>query len=208
MGVSQGNRRDRVLALLNDPSIKQLFPKDLEFRWSAKPVSLTNTTDGENSSMYFLYAIRKKKGSEEAPIQGESIVQAQPSANRNGQTTVTLKMDNAGSKTWADMTTKAAQDNNREIAICLDAEVVSCPSVNGPITGGDTEITGSFTVQEATDLANILQVGKLPAKTKIIQESLIGPSLGKENIRKSLWSIGLGFFIVLAFMVFYYGVVG
>jgi len=205
MGVSEGNRRDRVLNLLNDPSIKALFPKDLEFRWSAKPVSLTNTTDGENSSMYFLYAIRKKKGSDEAPIQGESIVQAQPSSNRNGQTTVTLKMDNAGSKTWADMTTKAAQDNNREIAICLDAEVVSCPSVNGPITGGDTEITGSFTVQEATDLANILQVGKLPAKTKIIQESLIGPSLGKENIRKSLWSIGLGFFIVLAFMIFYYG---
>lgn len=205
MGVSEGNKRDRVLNLLNSPEVKPLFPKDLEFRWSAKPISLTSTTDGDNANMFFLYAIHKKKGSDEAPIQGESIVRAQPSSNRDGQTTVTLKMDNSGSKTWAEMTTKAAQDNNREIAICLDAEVVSCPSVNGPITGGDTEITGSFTVQEATDLANILQVGKLPAKTKIIQESLIGPSLGKENIRKSLWSIGLGFFIVLAFMIFYYG---
>ncbi|MEP7266738.1 MAG: protein translocase subunit SecF, partial [Saprospiraceae bacterium] len=75
----------------------------------------------------------------------------------------------------------------------------------GPITGGDTEITGSFTVQEATDLANILQVGKLPARTRIIQESLIGPSLGKDNIRKSLWAMSIGFLLVLAFMLFYYG---
>lgn len=205
MGVGEGNKREKIISLLNDPLVKPLFPKDLEFRWASKPISLTSTTDGEKANMFFLYAIRKKKGSEEAPIEGDRIINAQPSSNRNGQTTVTLKMDNAGSKVWADMTTKAAQDNNREIAICLDAEVVSCPSVNGPITGGDTEITGSFTVQEATDLANILQVGKLPARTKIIQESLIGPSLGQDNIRKSLWAMGIGFFLVLAFMLVYYG---
>lgn len=205
MGVAEGRDRDRVSALLNEPDIKALFPRELEFRWGAKPESLTSTTDGVNSNMYFLYAIKKKRGSEEPPLEGDRIVNAQPSTNRTGQTTVTLKMDNAGAKVWADMTTKAAQDNNREVAICLDDEVVSCPSVNGPITGGDTEIMGAFTVQEATDLANILQVGKLPARTKIIQESLIGPSLGQDNIRKSLWAMGIGFGLVLIFMVYYYG---
>ncbi len=205
MGVAEGKDRERVMALLTDPDIKALFPRELEFRWGAKPESLTSTTDGENSNMYFLYAIKKKRGSDEPPLEGDRIVNAQPSTNRTGQTTVTLKMDNAGAKVWADMTTKAAQDNNREVAICLDDEVVSAPSVNGPITGGDTEIMGAFTVQEATDLANILQVGKLPAQTKIIQESLIGPSLGQENIRNSLWAMGIGFGLVLIFMVYYYG---
>ncbi len=205
MGVAEEKNKNKVLAMLNMPEIRQAFPKELEFKWAAKPVTLTDNTSGDESAMYFLHAIKHKKGTDVAPIEGDRITNAQPSSNRNGQTTVTLKMDNAGSKVWADMTTKAAQDNNREIAITLDDEVVSCPSVNGPITGGDTEITGSFTVQEATDLANILQVGKLPARTKIIQESLIGPSLGRENIQKSLWAMGLGFLVVLIFMVMYYG---
>lgn len=79
--------------------------------------------------MYYLYAIHKKRGFDVAPIEGDRIIDAKPSSNQQGQTTVTLKMDNAGSKVWADMTTKAAQDNNREVAICLDDEVVSCPVV-------------------------------------------------------------------------------
>ena len=205
MGVAESHMKNTISSYLADPAVMAMFPKDLEFRWAAKPVSLTSTDEGEKSNMYYLSAIHKKRGSDVAPIEGDRIIDAKPSSNQQGQTTVTLKMDNAGSKVWADMTTKAAQDNNREVAICLDDEVVSCPSVNGPITGGDTEITGSFTVQEATDLANILQVGKLPAKTKIVAESLIGPSLGKDNIRRSLLAMAIGFFIVLAFMIFYYG---
>src|SRR5690625_5945424 len=98
-------------------------------------------------------------------------------------------MDNQGARIWADMTTKAAQDDNREIAIVLDNDVVSAPRVNTPITGGNSSITGNFTVQEGNDLASILEVGKLPAKTKIISESLVGPSLGKQNIQKSVISL-------------------
>lgn len=205
MGVAAEKNKEKILNMLNRPEIKQAFPKEIDFKWAAKPVSLTSTTDGDQNDMYFLYGIKKRKGTEVAPIEGDRIINAQPSSNRNGQTTVTLKMDNAGAKVWADMTTKAAQDNNREIAITLDNEVVSCPGVTNPITGGDTEISGTFTVQEATDLANILQVGKLPARTKIIAESLVGPSLGQDNIRKSLWAMGLGFLAVLIFMVLYYG---
>ena len=112
-------------------------------------------------------------------------------------------MDNQGARIWGDMTTKAAQDNNREIAIVLDDEVVSAPSVNTPITDGNSSITGNFTVQEGNDLASVLEVGKLPAKTKIISESLVGPSLGKENIRKSVLSLVSGFLLVMIFMIFY-----
>src|SRR5690625_6095274 len=112
-------------------------------------------------------------------------------------------MDNQGARIWADMTTKAAQDDNREIAIVLDNEVVSAPRVNTPITGGNSSITGNFTVQEGNDLASILEVGKLPAKTKIISESLVGPSLGKQNIQKSVISLLIGFFMVMVFMLYY-----
>ena len=106
------------------------------------------------------------------------------------------------------MTTKAAQDNNRQVAILLDDEVVSAPSVNEPITGGNTQITGNFSIQEAQDLANILEIGKLPAETKIISEALVGPSLGKENISKSINSLVFGFLTVMAFMFLYYSSAG
>src|SRR5690606_15337866 len=105
-------------------------------------------------------------------------------SSQNGEVVVSLKMDNIGAKIWGQMTTKAAQDNNREIAILLDNEVVSAPRVINAILSGDSQITGNFTVQEAKDLSNILQVGKLPARTKIIQESLVGPSLKQENINR------------------------
>jgi SecD/SecF fusion protein len=117
-------------------------------------------------------------------------------------------MDKNGAKAWAEMTTKAAQDNNRQVAILLDDEVVSAPSVNEPITGGNTQITGNFNIQEAQDLANILEIGKLPAETKIISEALVGPSLGKENISKSINSLVIGFLIVMAFMFLYYSTAG
>lgn len=127
-------------------------------------------------------------------MDGEHIARASANPdNVTGEVVVSLAMDNKGSKIWGDMTTRAANDNKREIAILLDDEVVSCPSVREPILGGNSQISGSFTIDEAKDLANILQVGKLPAKTKIVQESLVGPSLGKENIVKSLWSILGGF---------------
>jgi SecD/SecF fusion protein len=117
-------------------------------------------------------------------------------------------MDKNGAKAWAEMTTKAAQDNNRQVAILLDDEVVSAPSVNEPITGGNTQITGNFNIQEAQDLANILEIGKLPAETKIISEALVGPSLGNENISKSINSLVIGFLIVMAFMFLYYSSAG
>jgi SecD/SecF fusion protein len=142
-------------------------------------------------------------------VSGDQVVAAAAEPDPiTKETGVTLRMDKNGAKAWAEMTTKAAQDNNRQVAILLDDEVVSAPSVNEPITGGNTQITGNFNIQEAQDLANILEIGKLPAETKIISEALVGPSLGKENISKSINSLVIGFLIVMAFMFLYYSSAG
>lgn len=203
MGEAEKNRRNIVMEYLNTPEVKSLFPSDIEFMWSSEPVRDFNT--GEPTRNYILYAIKKGRANAEAPLSGEHVVRATAAPDPiTNEVAVSLNMDNQGARIWADMTTKAAQDNNREIAIVLDDEVVSAPRVNTPITGGSSSITGNFSVQEGNDLASILEVGKLPAKTKIISESLVGPSLGKQNIQKSVISLLIGFFMVMVFMLYYY----
>lgn len=203
MGTADKNKKDDVDKMLSDPSIKPLFPRDLHFRWGYQPVNDFET--GEVTNLYELYAIKARRGINKPPLEGDNVTQA--SANPDpvsGQVEVLLRMDQTGAKIWGDMTTKAAQDNNREVAIVLDDEVVSAPRVNQPILDGNSSIAGSFSIQEAKDLSNILEIGKLPTKTKIIQESLVGPSLGKENISRSMNSLLIGFLLVLVFMILYY----
>lgn len=203
MGVADRNKKNNVMELLEKPEIKALFPKDMVFRWSYKAMQDFETR--EYTDKYELYAIKQRKGATSAPLEGDRVVNAGVNPDpRTGEVTVSLAMDNRGTKIWGDMTTKAAQDNNREIAIVLDDEVVSAPRVNDAILSGNSSITGNFDIQEARDLANILQVGKLPAKTKIIQESLVGPSLGQANINKSIISLLIGFLLVFVFMITYY----
>lgn len=206
MGFADKNKMELISSYLNRPEIKTMFPADLEFRWSAKPTK-DNTTK-KATKTYELYAIKKVKG-DKAPLEGDHVTDASANPDpRSGAVAVSLKMDSRGAKIWGDMTTKAAQGGNREIAIVLDDEVVSAPRVQNAILTGDSQITGDFTIQDGKDLANILQIGKLPAKTKIIQESLVGPSLGADNINKSLKSIALGFLALLAFMAIYYSTAG
>lgn len=206
MGVANRNKINSITAMLENPRVKSLFPQDIKFMWSAKPVT---DMDGNVQDEYELYAIKMKRGTDDAPLAGDRIISATSSPDpMTNEVAVTLKMDNLGSKIWAEMTTKAAQDNNREIAIALDDEVVSAPRVNEAITTGDSRISGNFTIQEGQDLANILQIGKLPASTTIIQESLVGPSLGKENINKSMVAMAIAMGLVMVFMILYYGGAG
>lgn len=207
MGVADKNKRQVVDNLLSKPEIMRLFPQDVMFRWSQKPHKDFETRKLTNK--YYLYALKKPRGSDDPPLEGDRVVRAtsQPDPITN-EVAVSLKMDNQGAKIWADLTTKAAQDNNREVAIVLDDEVVSAPRVNEPILSGDSQISGDFSVQEGRDLANILQIGKLPARTKIIQEATVGPSLGRDNINRSLQSLAIGFVLVLFFMILYYGGAG
>ncbi|MBK7872968.1 MAG: protein translocase subunit SecDF [Saprospiraceae bacterium] len=203
IGIAKKNQRARIDTLLNHPEVQSIFPPDLVFRWAKDPYVDYNT--GEETDQYQLYAIRLERGSEKPLLTGESVTDARPETDpTTGNVTVSLRMDNAGARTWAQMTTKAAQDNNREIAIVLDDEVVSAPGVDEPITGGSSSIRGNYTIQEAQDFANILQIGKLPAETRIISENVVGPSLGQENINKSLTAIILAFLTVMVFMVIYY----
>lgn len=202
MGRADKSSRKRVMQLLESDEVKSHFPSDIKFMWSRKP--WMHPEDGLTRD-YTLYAIKKRLGSEKAPLEGDVIQSSDHGPNPvSGEMAVNLTMNNIGAQQWADMTTKAANEGNREVAICIDSEVISSPSVRGPITGGRTEITGNFTVQEASDFSSLLAIGKLPAGVKTIQESTVGPSLGKKNINSSLLSLAVGFGLILLFMLFYY----
>jgi len=206
MGQAKKNDRKTITEMLDREDIKSLFPRDLKFYWAQKAAT---DVDGNKTKNYELYAIRKERGKDTPPLAGDLVTDA--SANPDPQTgsvNISLKMNNKGAKIWGQMTTKAAQDNNREIAILLDDEVVSAPRVINPILSGDSSITGQFTMQEGQDLSNILQIGKLPANVRIIQEALVGPSLGQENINRSITSLLIGFGLVFLFMILYYGTGG
>ncbi|MEM8909017.1 MAG: protein translocase subunit SecD, partial [Bacteroidota bacterium] len=204
VGIAEKNKVDQINRYLEQDNIKALFPKDVKFLWSYSP---TVYGEGEDQkSMYELYAIRKNRGSEKAPLEGDVITSASANPDpTNGEIAVSLNMNPQGAKKWGQLTTEMAQDNNREIAIVLDDKVVSAPSVRQPILTGSSSISGSFSQQEGEDLAKILEIGKLPAKTKIIQESLVGPSLGAENIARSINSLLIGYALLVLFMIFYYG---
>ncbi len=209
MGTAEKNKRQLVMEMLTRPGIRELFPRDAMFLWSRSPVKNLGDNIPADKELYELYMIKKEPGKNTAPLEGDHVTDAYVTTDPNtGQLAISLRMDSEGARIWGQMTTKAANDNNREIAIVLDSQVVSAPRVINPITTGDSQITGQFTVQEAQDLANILQIGKLPARTQIIQESVVGPSLGADNIQKSLRALVIGFLLVLVFMIFYYGTAG
>ncbi|MEM6697603.1 MAG: protein translocase subunit SecD [Bacteroidota bacterium] len=203
LALAKKNDVKRVTAHLNDEKIKSLFPRDIKFLWSREAQMLEGQENEEG--MFELYGVKVPRGGV-APLEGDVVTSASADPDpQTGEMQVSLNMNQEGAKTWAGITTRAAQNGNREVAIVLDNEVVSAPGVNGPIPGGRSSITGGFSTQEAQDLASILEVGKLPARTQIIQESLVGPSLGAENIRRSITAIAIGFALVFVFMLIYYG---
>ncbi len=206
-GTAERNKKAAINQILERADILALFPADLVFLWSYKPHR--DYATGEETGLYKLHMIKKERGSEYAPLLGDRVVRAtsQPDPT-TGEVEVTLSMDQNGAQTWGQMTTAASQDNNREIAIVLDDEVVSAPSVRVPIMNGNSSITGDFTIQEGQDLANVLEIGKLPAETQIIQETLVGPSLGKDNISRSSRSLLIGFLLLVLFMILYYSTGG
>jgi SecD/SecF fusion protein len=154
-----------------------------------------------------LYAIRGNNQNE-APLSGGVITNAAQDYSQLAEVVVSMSMNGEGSKIWEEMTTEAYQ-NRTQIAVVLDNTVYSAPGItNGPISGGNSQISGDFTVDEAQDLATVLRAGKLPAKAEIIQSDVIGPSLGQEAIDSGLWSFGIALFLVLVWMIFYYGRAG
>ena len=191
-------------ATVNDylarPEVKSKLGQDLryaKFVWG-KPA--------QDSEVIDLYALKtNRKG--EPDLSGSVIIDAQQSYDQMGRVAVTMQMDRKGSRAWEQMTTKAAEQRS-QIAIVLDDIVYSAPGVSNPIKGGNSEITGEFSILEAQDLANVLRAGKLPAKANIVQSETVGPSLGQEAIDAGINSFIIALLFVLIWMIFYYGKAG
>ena len=148
-----------------------------------------------------LYAIKTIQGSDKAPLEGDGVDQASQSFDERGNPAIKMQMTSVGSKTWARLT---AKNIGRPIAITLDNMVYSAPNVNGAIEGGNSEISGNFTIEEAQDLANILKSGKLDAPAKIVAEQIVGPTLGLEAVRGGGMSFLISFLVIFALMLLYY----
>ncbi len=189
-----------VNTMLAQPAIKSMLPRDLRLLWGVKSIS-------PESSVYELYAIKANTRDGKAPLDGGSVIEARPEYSQNGGAAaeVSMVMNPTGARAWAKLT---GENIGKSIAIVLDDYVYSAPRVNGEITGGRSSITGDFTITEATDLSNVLKSGKLPAPARIIQEAVVGPSLGQESIDSGMSSFVLAFVLVLIYMIFYYSTAG
>lgn len=177
---------------------KNIFPANILPTWTSKGI-------GKGENIYELVALQSKRRDGKAPLTGSVITEARADFGQNSAyANVSMEMNPEGAKTWARLT---RENLNRQVAIVLDGYVCSYPRVNSEITGGRSEITGNFTVEEAKDLANVLKSGKMPAPAKIIQEDVVGPSLGQEAINSGLISFIIAFCMVLVYMIFYYGLV-
>ena len=187
---------NRYLAM---PQVAEIFPPEFKGMWSVKP---TEYVAGDN--VYELVAIKASSRDGKAPLDGSVVTDARvdyDSRRGAGTPGVSMTMNAEGANTWARIT----KDNiGRQVAIVLDGTVYSYPTVQTEITGGSSSITGNFSVEEATDLTNVLKSGKLPAPATIVQEQVVGPSLGAESIRKGLISFLIAFLLVLVYMVLFY----
>lgn len=186
---------NRYLAM---PRVAEIFPAEFKPMWSVHP---SEYVSGDN--VYELIAIKSTSRDGKAKLDGGVVTDARVTYENgsNGEPSVSMSMNAEGANIWARMTS----DNvNRQIAIVLDGMVYSYPNVNQAITGGNSSITGHFSVEEATDLANVLKSGKLPAPATIVQEQVVGPSLGARSIRAGMISFLIAFLLVLIYMLFFY----
>jgi len=202
VGYALPQDTDTINYFLAQPEIRAEIPDDMRLLWTVK------SDQGEGDPYLTLIAIRPNVDNE-APLTGAAITNAEVDRDQSTrEVQVTMYMNNEGRKIWASMTEDAFNAGQRSIAIVLDNQVYSYPSVNGAITQGVSSITGNFTLSEAEDLANVLKAGKLPAPARIVGENTVGPSLGAKTVNQGAMSFLAGFIAVILFMGFYYKRVG
>ncbi|MCX7696501.1 MAG: protein translocase subunit SecDF [Bacteroidales bacterium] len=197
VGYVEGKDTSQVIRYLK--MVSHIFP-NTRFLWEAKPL-----TTKENKEFYGLIAIKITTPDGRPKLEGDKVVDAWQDYDQTGKVEVSMLMNSEGARIWKDMTGK---NIGKSIAIVLDNIVYSYPVVQTEIAGGRSQITGNFTVAEAQDLANVLKSGKLPAPARIIQESIVGPSLGAESIHSSIISFIIAFIVVLIYMIFFYNKAG
>ena len=199
VGVASKRDMAAIDELLASPEAKEVLPSDLRLKWGVKGMD-----DGANANTYELYAIKVTERNGRAPLEGDVVTDASDSFDQRGMPCVSMKMNVDGARRWAALT-KA--NLKRCVAIVLDDNVYSAPTVQSEITGGNSEITGHFTAEDTRDLANVLKSGKMPAPAKIVSEEIVGPSLGAESIRQGVWSCIIAFVILMIYMITMYGII-
>ena len=197
--VGYAHKRDMeaISELLATVDAQEVLPTDLQLKWGVKGIG-----EGESSDWYELYAIRVTERNGRAPLEGDVITDAKDSYDQYGCPCVSMQMNVDGARRWAALT-KA--NLHRCVAIVLDNNVYSAPTVRSEITGGNSEINGNFTAEDTRDLANVLKSGKMPAPAKIVSEEIVGPTLGAESIRLGVWSCVIAFVVLMVYMIAMYG---
>lgn len=198
VGYAQAIDTSVLNSRLNHPTFKEIMPEDLVFMWGAKEME---DAEGQANGLVYLYAIKVPNGG--APVGGEDVERSDYN-NQFGEIAVTMRMTPEGSAKWADLTDKNV---GKSVAITMDNYVFSAPTVNEKMSY-TASITGGFTMDEAKDLAGLLNAGSLPAPAKIVDETTVGPTLGADNINAGMWSFLFAILLVLVYMVFYYGKAG
>ena len=196
VGIAQALDTAEINALLNSEVAKQIFPADLSLKWGVKSMD-------KAGKIFELYAIRTTGPNGRAPLEGEVVTEAKDEFDQYGNAIVTMKMNTEGARKWAALT---EANVNHCVAVVLDNLVYSAPNVMNKIDGGNTQISGSFTTTETKDLANVLQSGKMPAPASIIQEDIVGPTLGAQSIKAGFISCIVAFIVLMFYMVLMYGV--
>ena len=197
VGYADYNDTIQINKVLNMKEVKSLLPRDLKLMWGVKASDMDKT-----GRIFELYAIKSTQRNGRAPLEGDVIVNARDEFDQFNKPCVSMSMNTEGSRRWAVLT---KQNIGREIAIVLDGYVYSAPRVNGEITGGNSQITGNFTPEVTKDLANVLKSGKMPAPARIVQEDIVGPSLGQESINQGIMSFIVALIVLMVFMCAMYG---
>ena len=196
VGFAQALDTAEINALLSSDVAKQIFPADLSLKWGVKSMD-------KAGKIFELYAIRTTGPNGRAPLEGEVVTEAKDEFDQYGNPIVTMKMNTEGARKWAALT---EANVNHAVAVVLDNLVYSAPNVMNKIDGGNTQISGNFTTTETKDLANVLQSGKMPAPASIIQEDIVGPTLGAQSIQAGFISCIVAFIVLMFYMVLMYGV--
>ena len=188
-----------VNRILNMKAVKEVMPRDLKLMWGVKASDMDKT-----GRIFELYAIKSTERNGRAPLEGDVVTDAKDEYDQFNKPCVSMSMNTEGSRRWAALTKK---NIGREIAIVLDGYVYSAPRVNSEITGGHSQITGNFTPEVTKDLANVLKSGKMPAPARIVQEDIVGPSLGQESINQGIVSFIVALIALMLYMCVMYGLI-
>ena len=178
---------------------KRILPSDVKLLWSAKAADFD-----KKGEIFELHALKVTEPSGRAPLEGDVITNAKDEFDQYGHPCVSMQMNSDGARRWAQLT---KQNIGRAVAIVLDDAVYSAPRVNGEIAGGNSQITGNFSIEDTKDLANTLNSGKMPAPTRIVQEEVVGPSLGAQSIQQGVISFIVAFILLMIYMLCLYGVI-